>query len=255
MATNLAAQLYTIRQHMQTPQDMDESLRKISKQGWKAVQFSGQGPIDFEDLRRLADKHELKAAATHNSWDDLTEHTKRVIKQHKALGCKYVGLGSMPEAFRQSAEGFTRFAEEASDVAKALADEGLRFIYHNHNFEFIRFGEVTGMDILLEKAAPEVQFELDTYWVQAGGGDVRTWIKRCVGRIDVIHLKDMAFDPALAQVTYAEIGRGNLDWKRILRTCKKAGVRWYIVEQDECPADPFDSLKISLDYLKNQGMK
>lgn len=255
MATNMAAQCYTIREHMQTREDMEESLARLARQGWKAIQFSGQAKTDPAILREMADKNGLRVAATHNSWEDLSENTQEVISAHHVMGCKYVGVGSMPHEYRTSAEGFETFAKKASEVAKRLADGGCTFIYHNHNFEFTRFGGSTGMDILLEKMAPEVQFELDTYWVQAGGADVRSMIKRCVGRIDVIHFKDMVYDPQQKTGVFAEIGQGNMDWKRIIKTCKKVGVRWYIVEQDTCPGDPFDSLKISLDYLHELGMK
>ncbi|MDD4797826.1 MAG: sugar phosphate isomerase/epimerase [Eubacteriales bacterium] len=249
MATKLAAQCYTIRDHMQTQQDIAASLARLAGQGWRAVQLSGQAPTDPGILRELADQNGLRVAATHNSWQDLTEKTQQILSAHHVLGCKYVGVGSMPEEYRGSAEGFETFAKKASDVAKQLSDGGCTFIYHNHDFEFTRFGGRTGMDILLEQTAPDVQFELDTFWAQAGGADVRATIKRCAGRIDVIHFKDMAYDPQQKKGVFAEIGQGNMDWPRILKACKKAGVRWYIVEQDTCPGDPFDSLKISLDYL------
>jgi len=255
MATNIAAQCYTIRDYMQSAEDMEKSLAKIAKQGWRAVQLSGSAKIDPALARDMLDRNGLKVAATHIAWDDLTERTDAVIAAHHTIGCKYIGLGAMPEKYRSSADGFKAFAKDTDKLAKKIADAGCKFIYHNHHFEFIRFGGVTGMEILVDKCAPEMQFELDTFWVQAGGGDVRAWIKHLMGRLDVIHFKDMAFDPEKQAGVFAEIGQGNLDWKRIIKTCKKSGVRWHIVEQDICPGDPFDSLKISLDYLNDMGMK
>ena len=94
-------------------------------------------------------------------------------------------------------------------------------------------------------------FVLDTYWVQHGGGDVIAWMNKLAGRIDILHLKDMA----MADKQYiTEIGQGNLNFDGIIETAEKIGVKHYVVEQDTCPGDPFDSLKISYDYIKSKYM-
>ena len=69
-------------------------------------------------------------------------------------------------------------------------------MYHNHHMEFARTGE--GREIYLERflrdfAPEELGFTLDTYWVQAGGGDPVQWLNRLAGRVPCVHLKDMAF--------------------------------------------------------------
>ncbi len=57
------------------------------------------------------------------------------------------------------------------------------------------------------------------------------------------------------QPVMAEIGEGNLDWPGILAACREANVQWYAVEQDICPGDPFESLKISYQNLKQMGVE
>ena len=94
---------------------------------------------------------------------------------------------------------------------------------------------------------------LDTYWVQHGGGDVRHWIESLAGRIDILHLKDMGKNRETQFIT--EIGHGNLYWEGILESAEKAGVKYYVVEQDTCPGDPFESLKFSSEYLHKHFMK
>ena len=104
------------------------------------------------------------------------------------------------------------------------------------------------MDILLEKSDPKYfDFELDTYWIQAGGADPVEWIRKVEGRMEVIHLKDMAILDN--EQVFAEIGEGNLDWPRIFQACRDIGVKWYAVEQDSCLRDPFESLAISFRYI------
>lgn len=250
----VGAQLYTVRQFTQTPEGIAASMKRIREIGYKAVQVSGFGPVDPRKVKEIMDENGLIICATHIGYDRLKDDLKGVIDQHRLWGCKYVGLGAMPRQYAQSAEGYVKFAKEASGIARVLADNGLRFIYHNHNFEFMKFDGVTGMEILLNETDPEVfDFEIDTYWVQAGGGNPVDWIRKLNGRMKVVHFKDMGVDLS-GQQMMAEVGEGNLNWPAIIEACTEAGVEWALVEQDVCQRDPFESLAISLNNLRKMGL-
>lgn len=253
--TKLAAQLYSVRMHMQTPEDIDRGFERLAEDGWKVVQASGLGPIAPCDLKALADKYGLSICATHIPLAALQNDLDGVLRDHVLLDCPYIGLGAMPWEYATTEDGFKRFAALINPIAERIRDAGRTFVYHNHNFEFARFGARTGLDILLEECGSAVQFEPDTYWIQAGGGDVVKWLKKLSGRIDVVHFKDMVYHPEAKNFIMAEIGEGNLNWPDIIAVCREAGVRWHIVEQDECRRYPFDSLKISLDNLHAMGME
>ncbi len=248
----IAAQLYTVRDFTQTPAGIEKSLRKVKEIGYDAVQISGFGPIDPHKLKNLLAEIGLEVCATHISFERLKNDLDSVIKEHKLWACKYLGLGIMPEEYRDSAQGIRKFIQEITPIARKIKDNGLQFIYHNHNVEFAKYGDQTGMDILLEESEPEVfDFEIDTYWIQAGGADPVEWIKKVANRMNVVHFKDMTvdgWDPVMA-----EVGEGNLNWQRITTACKENEVEWACVEQDICPGDPFDSLEISLNNLKKMG--
>jgi sugar phosphate isomerase/epimerase len=253
----IAAQMYTVREFCKTPPAIRESLKKIKDAGYEAVQVSGVGPIGHQEMKDMADEFGLTICATHISFDRLKTETKDVIAQHKLWDCKYVGVGSMPGPYQADKDGFVSFAKEASRYARILKDNGLQFIYHNHSFEFRKFGGVTGLEILLQESDPEVfDFEIDTYWVQHGGADPIEWINKVKGRMDVIHYKDMVIDviDKERRQIMAEIGEGNLNWKGITEACAKNGVKWACVEQDVCQRDPFESLAISRRNLKNMGL-
>ena len=93
--------------------------------------------------------------------------------------------------------------------------------------------------------------QIDTYWVQFGGGSPAAWIRRLRGRAPTVHVKDM--DVSEGQPVMAEVGEGNLDWPDVLAACREAGVEWLIVEQDECRRNPFESLAISRRNLRTLG--
>jgi sugar phosphate isomerase/epimerase len=250
----LAAQLYTLRDFCKTAVDFDTSMRKVRAIGYTAVQVSGIGPISPEDVKAILDANGLRCCITHIGFDRLQNDLPAVIIQHQLWSCKHVAVGSLPGHYRDEGEqGYARFAADGSEIGRRLADSGLTFSYHNHSFEFVRFGKRTALDVIYEESDPRyLKAEIDTYWVQHGGGDPAQWIMKMKDRIPVVHLKDMVIVNGKQEM--AEIGEGNLNWPAILEACKASGVEWYAVEQDECQRDPFDSLAISYRNLSGMGL-
>jgi sugar phosphate isomerase/epimerase len=80
------------------------------------------------------------------------------------------------------------------------------------------------------------------------GANPVDWIHKVKGRMDVVHLKDMAI--LKEQQIFAEFGEGNLNWDAIIEACRQTGVKWYVVEQDTCQRNPFESLEMSFRYLQ-----
>ncbi len=252
--TTIAAQLYTVRDFTNTPAEIATTLRRVGQMGYRSVQCSGFGPIEPAELKAVTDGEGLTICATHVAYDRLRDETDAVIDEHRLWDCRYVAIGSLPQPYREDGEaGFTRFAREATEVARKLSDAGLTFGYHNHSFELERFGDRTALQILFEESDPEVfQFEIDVYWIQHGGGDPAAWIRKARGRADLVHVKDLTMQGR--EQLFAEVGEGNLNWPAILEACREAGTRWYIVEQDRCQRDPFESLEISLKNLQAMGL-
>lgn len=253
----VAAQLYTVREYAGTTEDLAASLKKVRDIGYTAVQVSGIGPIPDAEVKQMTDDLGLKIVITHIPHQRLWTDLDAVIEQHKLWNCKHVAIGSMPREYIVDEAGYQRFAAEASKVGEKLAAAGLTFSYHNHSFEFVRFGKRTGLEIIYAESDPRyLMAEIDTYWVQHGGGDPAEWIRRMKNRMPVVHFKDMVIqmEPTGAKQTMAEIGEGNLNWPAIIAACQEANVEWYAVEQDVCQRDPFESLKISYQNLAAMGL-
>ena len=256
--TQLAAQLYTLREHTKTPADIRRTLEKLSSDGWRAVQGSALGPIETAELKKVLDGNGLAMAATHGSLKRFAEEAPAVIDEHRTLDCKYTAIGGYfpkPEDFTR--DKWKQFAADFNAAASNFAGSGVSLGYHNHSHEWARVDESAGgqraIDVLMADLDRSVWWEFDTYWVAHAGGDPAAWIDRVKGRIPCVHLKDMRIKPGREQFM-SEVGEGNLDWPGILAACKSAGVEWYIVEQDHCYRDPFESLKISLENLKGMGL-
>lgn len=250
----IGAQLYTCRQYMQTIDDIAKTLKKIADIGYTAVQLSAIGPVDPKELAKVVSDLGLTVAATHEPWDKFQNNIDELIAEHKIWNCTHPAVGGLSENYR-SADGVKQFLDELAPVAEALAAEGMDFSYHNHSHELVRYGEKTWLEMLYEQGDPkQLKAEIDTYWIQHGGGDPVAWIKKCAGREPILHLKDMKITVDRKQL-YAEIGQGNLNWPAILQAAEQGGVEYYLVEQDDCyDRDPIDSLEISYRYLKEMGL-
>lgn len=253
MSTVLAVQGYTLRDYAKTPIDIARTLARVKKIGYDAIQVSGFGPVDYKELAKMLDGEGLICCATHIPFERMLAETQRVADEHAIIKCLHTAPGSLPPSYRASgAEGYTRFALEANALAHKFKSLALTLSYHNHHFEFEKFDGTSGLDLIYTNA-PALCAELDTYWVQTGGGDPALWIRRMKGRSPLLHLKDMVFSGD--KMVMAEVGEGNLNWPTILEAAKFAGVEWYIVEQDTCQRDPFDSIAISLRNLQAMGLR
>lgn len=250
----LAAQLFTLREYTKTPQDIKETLKKVKEMGYNAVQVSAIGQIEPQLLKEYADDAGVEICVTHTAFDRIVNDTENVILEHKLWNCKYIGLGSMDEKYRNDKQGYDEFLKTLSPAVDKIYDSGLKFLYHNHAFEFARIdGKTTGIEYLAQKTDPKkFGFLADFYWVQAGGASPIEFIGKYPDRLSIVHFKDMTIIENKA--TMAEIYEGNMDYDSIYAECEKIGVEWVAIEQDRCRINPFDSLKLSYDNLAKRGM-
>ncbi len=245
--TKIGVQLYTIRDFMTTEEDIKRSFARLKELGYDEAQTAGCR-IPYATFGKLAKEAGITIVGTHDNFDRMVEDPEGSMDDHDALGTKVMGIGGFFDATK---EGYDRFIARANTVANNIKARGFSFTYHNHSHEFIKQDGKRIMDRLADElTADNISFVLDTYWVQHGGGDVRHWIEKLAGRVDILHLKDMARSQDNEKPQYyTEIGNGNLWWEGIIETALRTGVKHFVVEQDVCPGDPFESLRRSSEYL------
>ncbi len=248
------AQSYTVREYCRNEKDFAETMEKIAGIGYRFVQLSAIGPIDPARVKSICDMNGLKIILTHNPEGDFLKEPDRLIERHQLYGCAYAGLGYLPDRYH-TPDGPARFADDFGPAAEKLRDAGIRFMYHNHAFEFERMPDGrTMMEHLLSGIPADLMgVTADTYWLQYGGMDVCGWLERHMDRLYCVHLKDFAVSGF--EIRMAPVGGGNLDFRRIIAMLRDGGVTEYaLVEQDDCyGASPFDCLRESYTYLRKLG--
>lgn len=247
----VAIQLFTLRAHCQTAEALAVTARRVRAIGYQAVQVSGIGPIPEKELVAIMAGEGLTICATHEPSAKILDETDLVIERLQRLDCKLTAYPA-PNGIDLSDRAQLDLLVKKLDAAGAkLRAAGLTLGYHNHAWEFVKIdGRPVLEYIYAHTDARNVVSELDTYWCHFGGGDVVAWCERLRGRIPFIHLKDFRYDRKLDCPVLCEIGAGNLDFERIIETAERGGCRWFIVEQDHTPGDPFDSVQESFDYIR-----
>lgn len=255
MIKKLGLQLYTIRDFMKDEAAIDESFARLAEIGYTEAQTAGC-TIAPERFAELAKKHGIDIVGTHYDWDAILNNYDETVRIHRLWNTTNIGIGGMPGDARKDYDALMKFIEDFNRAAALYAKEGFKLTYHNHSFEYVKIHEgKTIMDLLVENLDEKnTSFVLDTCWVAHGGADVRYWIEKLAGRVDILHLKDLVLyynEEGKRNHTMTEIGAGNLWWDGIIETAEKTGVKYYTVEQDSyfATGNPFDSVKQSRDYL------
>ena len=239
-------QLYTVRELFQ--KDPVATLGQIAKIGYREVEYGGGGydSMDHAMLRRTMDRLGLTSPSIHVGYDLLLNKFDDSVKMAKTLGADTIVLPYMTDEHRTAAAweaalpNFNKFARE-------LAQNGLGFAYHNHDFEFTNKPEgVSLYDRFIKGTDPKlVKVEIDLYWAIHAGEDAAALIKRMAGRIYAYHVKDKRADGSMCAV-----GEGKIDFGAIFKLNRIAGVKHFYVENDESPAPYIPDITTSFQTLR-----
>lgn len=262
-------------------QGVYETMRKISQIGYRCVEIS-QVEMSAENVaafKKAGEDFGIVVAAISAALEPmlpgmpgetLVNDFDKIVKDCKTLDCKFVRIGMLPITCMGSKDKVMDFVAKCDVMAERLAEHGIELYYHNHHVEFTKYDGKFLLDIIKDNTK-RIGFELDCHWIHRGGEDPVTFIKKYKNRVTLLHLKDyrigrMNMDDfefgdmgAFRQkfydiVQFAEVGEGSLDMKGIIEAGLESGSEYFLVEQDDCyDRDPFDSLRISAENLRQLG--
>lgn len=244
--TPISIQLYTLRE--QAAKDFPAVLKTVADIGYKAVEFAGLHGHSPADVRKMTDDLGLEVSSSHISLP-TKENISQLADTERMLGNTRLVAGFGPDQFK-TLDDCKASAEKFQTAAQLAKDNGMTFAMHNHWWEFGQMDGRLVFDILLE-AAPDLQSELDVYWVQTGGPSPVEVITKNAARLPLLHIKD---GPAKQGEPMTAVGSGTLDIPAIVKAADPNVTKYLIVELDACATDMTEAVRQSYQYLTQNGL-
>jgi len=248
--TTFGLQLYTLRDDL--PKDAKGVLKQVSSFGYKQIEsyegkdgmFWGMSNTDF---KKYMDELGMTIVSSHC---DINKDFEKKAAEAAAIGMKY--LICPYKGPQKKLDDFKKFADEFNQKGEICKKNGIRFAYHNHDYTFKELEGQLPQDLLMNSTDPSlVDFELDMYWVVAGGQDPETWLKKYKNRFRLCHVKDRTKGATEAADT-CTLGEGSIDYPKILKTAKENGMKYFIVEQEKyAGTTPLKAAEVDAAYMKN----
>ena len=257
--------LYTVRDAM--GEDARATLKAVADAGYKNIEAAGYSDGKFYNMTPTEFKTYVKELglnpiSTHQGSVTL-DNADEMMADVKAAGFQYFVIPVPPMGlFKVDSEtrtmGMTGGAENLANILTTLGKKankaGLKLLYHNHDFEYLKDTEgIVPIDYLLEHCDPKyVNFQMDLYWVTKAGADPVAYFNKYPKRFKIWHVKDMD-----DQGRFAPVGEGQIDFTRILAKKELSGMKYYMVEQDRTfdGLKPLEAINISHKGLKKIGFK
>jgi sugar phosphate isomerase/epimerase len=265
-------QLYSIRDDMS--KDPLGYLKQVAAIGYKYVEHADYRNRKFygypaSEFRKILDDLGLNMISGHTvmgrqHWDeakqDFSDSWKNTIEDAAILGQKYVTSPSMDDSMRKNYDDFMHYMEIFNKCGDLCKQHGMKFAYHNHDFEFRE--KLNGMklfDIMMKSMDPErVVFQLDTGNMYNGGAVALDIINQYPGRFENLHVKDeIKSTGGNEEYESCILGEGIVNIKDVLDLATKiGGTKVYIIEQESYQGKkPIDCVKADLKIMKKWGYK
>jgi len=232
-------------------EDWKGTLEKLARQGYTEMETGNFMGSSLSEYKAVCKSLGINVFAGGSSMPDMLKEPEKKIAEALEMGKKYwvcywPWLG---DAKNISADEAKTAADNLNKLGEASKKGGIKFCWHNHNWEFEKdTGEGLPFDILMKNTdAQTVKTELDIYWVRKGGADPVECLKKYPGRYEILHVKDMDDTP---EKSFACPGSGIIDFRPVFREAWDQGVRHYIVERDG-ETNGIECLQSSANYLKN----
>ena len=244
-------QLWSVRDDL--GKDPKGVLKQLASYGYKQIEsFEGSKGMFWgmsnTEFKSYMDEIGAKIISSHC---DITKDFEKKAADAAAIGMKY--LICPWKGPQKDIDAFKKFAEEFNQKGEICKKNGIRFAYHNHDYSFVNMNGELGQDVMMKNTDPSlVDFELDMYWVVAGGQDIQAWLNKYPKRFRLCHVKDRKKGAtATEKDASVVVGTGSIDYAKILKTAKKQGMEYYIVEQEKWEGTtPMQAAQADAAYMK-----
>lgn len=253
---HIGLQLWSLRAEF--GKDANHALDQVKQFGLTEVETAGTANLTAEQFRAGLDARGLKAISAHVQYGDMDKDIAAVVRTVQVLGAKFAICPWIPHEGAFDAATMKRAAQNFNRWGAAFRAAGITFGYHPHGYEFVP-GEKAGdtlFDELVAATNPQdVSYQLDVFWAYIAGADPVKLLEKYRSRWVSLHVKDIrpgvaraAGTSHAAEADNVAVGSGQIDWKALLSTAEKIGVKYYFIEDET--AAPMTNIPISAAYLR-----
>jgi sugar phosphate isomerase/epimerase len=227
----LSFQLYSAR----NLEPLETQFELLAGLGYKQVEPYGALLNDPQKLKNLLERHGLSAPTSHVGMDRLRADPVAAVRLCRELGVRTIYAPAPPPSERDGGEAeWSALGRELDRIGKIVTAEGLKFGWHNHHWEYAKAADGRRFIHIMLEQALDILWEADLAWIVRGGADPVAELKRYSGRIEAVHVKDIAPAGQCADEDgWADPGHGVLDWSKLVPVLKEIGVTLFIAEHDK----------------------
>ncbi len=248
----VGVQLWTLRR--ETATDLAGTLKQVAQLGYRGVELWFQEWPAARELRQIVTDYNLQITSAHINLTDLLDDFPRVADYHREIGNRTLVVPFINNHQQLTADEWLQRIAEIRQVAQRGTEAGFDVLYHNHAFEFqVQVDGTELHQLLFASIDPKLlQAEIDVFFAADVGRDPAELVRQYAGRVKMLHLKEKS--PPGEKAENTELGRGVIDWPRVFAAAEQAGVEWYLVEQNCEDRSALESIRISYEYLRSQGI-
>lgn len=240
-------QLYSLRDDAR--RDLERTLGEIAAIGYKDVELLGSMNnfgMPAARLREVLDRNGLRAPSTHVSGG-VVDDLERNLDVAQTLGHQYLVVASLPIQGPRTPDDYRRWADRLNEAGRRARARGVWIGFHNHANDMALVDGTVLYDVLMERTDPSlVRHQLDTGNTAMGGRDPNEYMERYGSRYWLFHIKDVE---RLGATSDTELGKGSIDFRRLLASISDIDEKHLFVEQETYPGPPVDSLRRDYAYI------
>jgi sugar phosphate isomerase/epimerase len=254
VAQEIGLQLYSLRNEFKT--DVPGTLAKIKE--WKITKIEGGGTygLSVDEYKKLLRQNNLEMVSVGAGFDELAKNPQAVVDNAKTFGAKYVMCAWVPHKEGEfTIDDANKAIAVFTSAGKLLAENGIKFCYHPHGYEFRPYQNGTMFDYIIKNTDPRyVNYEMDVFWVKHPGQDPVALLKKYPKRFLLLHLKDRKpgtagnQDGRAPDETNVVLGQGDVGIAAVMKQAKKMGIKYAFIE-DESPK-VVEQMPQSLQFLR-----
>src|SRR6266498_2725630 len=148
----IGVQLYTVRDLLQ--RDFEGTLARLAAIGLREVEFAGYYGRSPQAVRAALDTAGLDAPSAHVPIEAARNDWPRVLEAAHVARHQYLVVAWLPEEERRTLDGYRAAADLFNRAGEQARAAGIRFAYHNHDYEFTRMEGRIPYDVLFERCDP-----------------------------------------------------------------------------------------------------